>query len=136
MVWSTFGIHNLLALPAGMPYDAEFFCASVLPHIERNLCDGKHGKTLRGVYLHLDNAPAHNRKRSRQEIARTKATEAVHPVYSRDAVPSDFFLFGFMKGEMAGFTAKPPADILYEIHRIFQEISKETLMPVYGKWIT
>jgi hypothetical protein len=28
----------------------------------------------------------------------------VHPAYSPDAASSDFFLFGYLKGEMAGFT--------------------------------
>jgi hypothetical protein len=45
-------------------------------------------------------------------------------------------LFGHLKGEMAGFTADSPADILSDIRRIFQEISKETLVAVYDKWIT
>jgi hypothetical protein len=122
-----FGIPSLLGSPAGMQYDAEFFCASVLPDIERNLCDGKHRKTLRGVYLHLDNAPAHNAKRSRQAIARTKTTRIVHPDYSPDTAPSDFFLFVYLKGEMAGLTADSPADILSEIRRIFQEFSRKPL---------
>jgi hypothetical protein len=34
------------------------------------------------------------------------------------------------------FTANSPADILSEIRRIFQEISKETLMAAYDEWIT
>jgi hypothetical protein len=135
-IWSTSGIHSLLALPAGMRYDAEFFYASVLPDIERNLYDGKPGKTLRGVYLHLETAPAHNAKPSRQEITRTKAIKVVHPAYFRDAAPSDFFLFGCLNGEMAGFITTSPADIFSEIRRIFQEISKETLVAVYDKWIT
>jgi hypothetical protein len=124
IIWLTSGIHNLLTLPAGMRYDAGFFCASVLPDIERNLCGGKRRKMLRGVYLYLDNASAHNTKRSRQEIARTKATRLVHPAYSLDAVSSDFFLLGYLNGEMAGFTANSFADILSEIRRIFQEIPK------------
>jgi hypothetical protein len=60
----------------------------------------------------------------------------VHPAYSPDAAPSDFFEFGYLKSEMAGFTANSPADIFSEIHRIFQEISKETLSAVYDKCIT
>jgi hypothetical protein len=48
-----------------MQYDAEFFCASVLPGIERNLCDCKLKKTLRGAFRHLDNAQARNAKRLR-----------------------------------------------------------------------
>jgi hypothetical protein len=43
IIWSTSGIHSLLAWPAGMRYDPEFFCVSVLPDIKRNLCDGRVG---------------------------------------------------------------------------------------------
>jgi hypothetical protein len=133
IIWSTSGVHSLVALPTGVRNDAEFFCASVLPDIERNLCDGKHRKTVRGVYLHLGNAPVHNAKRSRQENARTKASRVVHPAYSPDIAPSDFFLFGHLKGEMTGFTWNSPADILSEIRRIFQEIPKESLVAVYDE---
>jgi hypothetical protein len=62
-----------------------------LPDIEKNLCKGKRRKTLPGVSVHLDNAPVHNAKRSRQEIARIKPTRVVHPAYSPDAAPSNFF---------------------------------------------
>jgi hypothetical protein len=117
-------------------YDAEFFCASVLPDIERNLCDGNHRKILRGVYVHLDKTAAHNAKRSRQDITRTKASRVLYPDYSPDVAPSDFFLFGHLKGEMGGFTANSPTGILSEIRRIFQEIPKETLVAVYDEWIT
>jgi hypothetical protein len=136
IIWSTFGIHSLPALPAGVRYDAEFFCAYVLPDMERNLCDGKHRKMRRGVYLHLGNARGHNAKRSRQEIARTKVSRVVHLAYSPDVAPSDFFLFGHLTGEMAGFSANSRADILSEIRRIFQEMTKETLVAVYDEWIT
>jgi hypothetical protein len=60
----------------------------------------------------------------------------VHPTYYPDAAFSDFFLFGDLKGVIADFTANSPAEILSEIHRIFQEISKETLVAVYDEWIT
>jgi hypothetical protein len=45
-------------------------------------------------------------------------------------------LFGHLQGEIAGFTANSPADILSEIRRIFQEIPNETLMAVRDEWIT
>jgi hypothetical protein len=60
----------------------------------------------------------------------------VYPAYSPDAAPSDLFLFGCLKDGMAGFTANSPADILSAIRRIFQEISKATLVAVCDKWIT
>jgi hypothetical protein len=56
--------------------------------------------------------------------------------YSRDSAPSDFFLFGYLKCEIAGFTASSAEDILSEIRRIFEKIPKEILTIVYNKWIT
>jgi hypothetical protein len=129
VIWSTSGIHSLLALPAGVRCDTEFFCASVLLDIQRNLCDGKHRKTLRGIYLHLGNTPAHNAKRSRQEIARTKASRVVHPACSPDATPSDFFLFGHLKGEMAVFKANSLLYILREVRRTFRKSQRRPLWP-------
>jgi hypothetical protein len=46
----------------------------------------------------------------------------VHPAFSPDHPTSDFFLFGFLKGEMVGFTANSPAEFLSEIRRIIREI--------------
>jgi hypothetical protein len=57
----------------------------------------------------------------------------VRPAYSPDAAPSDFFLFGYLKGGMASLTANSPAAHFYEIHWIFQEISNEILMAVYDE---
>jgi hypothetical protein len=118
-----------------MWYDTELFYASVLPDIERNLCDGKRRKTLRGICLHLDNVLPHNTARSQQEIARTKTAMVMHPDHSPNSEPSGF-LFDDLKSEMIGFTANSPADIPSEIHQIFQEISKETILAVYDEWIT
>jgi hypothetical protein len=45
-------------------------------------------------------------------------------------------LFGLLKGEMAGVAANSLADTLSEIRRIFQEMSKETLVAVNDECIT
>jgi hypothetical protein len=81
IIWSTSGIHSFLVLPTEVWYNTEFFSASVLPDIERNLCDGKRRKTLRGVFLPLDNALAHNAKGSRKEITRTKTKRVASLAY-------------------------------------------------------
>jgi hypothetical protein len=118
---------SLLALPAGVRYNPEFFCASVLPDIERNRCYGKRRKTLRGTCLHPDNAPAHNIKRPPQEIAGTKANQVAHPIHSLDGAPSDFFLLGHLRGEMAGFTASSAEDIPSVLRRIFEDSQRRFL---------
>jgi hypothetical protein len=52
----------------------------------------------------------------------------VHPAYSPDAAPSDFFLFSYLKSEKTSYTTHSPADILSEIRRISQESLKEILV--------
>jgi hypothetical protein len=59
----------------------------------------------------------------------------IHLVYSPDIAPSNFFLFGYLKCEMAAFTASSLEDILSEIHRSFAEIPREKLVAVYNEWI-
>jgi hypothetical protein len=73
-------------------YNTNPFCASVFSDVEQNLCDGKRGKMLRGIHVHLDDAPAHKAKRSQREITQTKADRTAHPAYSPDGAPGDFFL--------------------------------------------
>jgi hypothetical protein len=107
----------------------------ILFRLQRNLCDGKRRKMFRGIYLHLDMASVYNAKRSRQEITRTKANRVVHPSYSPDGAPSDLFLFGHLKSEMARFTAGSAEDILSVIPRIFERIPKEIPTAVYNEWI-
>jgi hypothetical protein len=65
---------------------------------------------LRGIYLHLNNAP------------------------------SNFFLLDRLKREMAGFTASSPEDIFSEIRHIFEEIPKELAVDnewvTWLEWVT
>jgi hypothetical protein len=118
------GTHNLLALLARMQQDAESVCAYVLPHIERNLCDGKRRKTFQGVHFYLDNAPAHNAKRPRQEITQTKVTRVMSPAYSPDAASSVLFLW-LPEGGDSWLHSELTADILSATRQIFHGISKK-----------
>jgi hypothetical protein len=59
-----------------------------------------------------------------------------HPVYSPDDAPNNIFLFGHLKREIAGFTARSPEEILSEIRRIFETIPREILTALYNEWIT
>jgi hypothetical protein len=129
-------LSSCIACWRAAPYVAEFFCPFVLPDLKKTLYEGTRRKTLRGIYLHHDMTRGPNAKWPQREIARTKATNVVHPVASPAVAPGAFFLFGDLKCEIAGVTASSPEDIFSEIHRIFAEVSKETLAALYNGWIT
>jgi hypothetical protein len=45
--------------------------------------------------------------------------------------PSDFFLFGYVKGKLMEYRAETPSDLLVRIQVILAEIPRETLKTVF-----
>jgi histone-lysine N-methyltransferase SETMAR len=133
--WSPAGISSLLAVPKGTTYDSSFFCTNVLADIFQQSSSHSRQKSLRGLSLHFDNARPHVSKVSILALRETKANHLPHPAYSPDLAPSDFFLFGYLKGAMAGRACTSENDLLSTIRAIFNEIPKETLTKVYREWM-
>jgi hypothetical protein len=60
---------------------------------------------------------------------------APHLPYSPDLAPSDFFLFGYVKGKLMGYRAETPSELLARIRVILAEIPRETLNAVFLEWM-
>jgi histone-lysine N-methyltransferase SETMAR len=52
--------------------------------------------------VHADNAHPHKSVASQQFMAQNAMVVAAHPPYSADLAPSDFYLFGHVKGLFRG----------------------------------
>jgi hypothetical protein len=61
--------------------------------------------------------------------------QAPHPLYSPDLAPSDFFLFGHVKGKLIGYHVETPSELLVRIRVILAEIPRETLNAVFLEWM-
>jgi histone-lysine N-methyltransferase SETMAR len=61
--------------------------------------------------------------------------QAPHPPYSPDLAPSDFFLFGYVKGKLTVYRAETPSELLVRIRVILVEIPRETLDAVFLEWM-
>jgi hypothetical protein len=57
-----------------------------------------------------------------------------HPPYSPDLAPCDFFLFGYLKQELAGRQYETPADLFSEVRGIIRGISGDLLRRVFEAW--
>jgi hypothetical protein len=68
IIWSVNGIVSLLALESGSRYNSTYFCDVQFPDMEAFLLSGTRKKTLRGYFLHLDNATSHNSQMSTLRI--------------------------------------------------------------------
>jgi hypothetical protein len=60
--------------------------------------------------------------------------QAPHSPYSPDLTPSDFFLFGHVKGKLMGYRAETLSELLVRIRIILAEIPRETLNAVFLEW--
>jgi hypothetical protein len=50
-------------------------------------------------------------------------------------VPSDFFLFDYLKGKLMGYRAEIPSELLVRIRAVLAEIPRETLNVVFLEWL-
>jgi hypothetical protein len=58
--------------------------------------------------------------------------QALHPPDSPDLGPSDFFLFGYVKGKLMGYRAETPSELLVRIRVILAETPREPLNAVFS----
>jgi hypothetical protein len=134
VIWSVNGIHSLLDVPKGMTYNSTFFCQSVVIDLIRNLGAHSRRRTLKGLFVHLDNARPHNSRESCECLKDFRATRIPQPAYSPDLAPSDFFLFGYLKLKLQGRTVQSRQGLILAIREVMGEISREKLISVYANW--
>ncbi len=78
------------------------------------------------LYLHQDNAPAHNALMTQARLMETGINLLPHPAYSPDMAPSDYFLFPHLKRELRGRHFANLAALKGEVSRILlDEIKPE-----------
>jgi hypothetical protein len=68
-------------------------------------------------------------------IRLTNSEERSCPQKSADLAPSDFFLFGYVKGKLMRCHAEIPYELLVRIQVILAEIPRETLNAVFLEWM-
>jgi hypothetical protein len=100
IIWSPSGLHSLLDIPKGEHCNSRLVANIVVPHVQTNFCSGTRRKRRKCWTVHLDNAPAHNSKRSQETLEATGTIRMPHYAYSPDLVPRDFCLFGNLKEKL------------------------------------
>jgi hypothetical protein len=127
-------LHALKTLPKGRKFNAQYYANDILVAISdwRRQTGGTRQNKL---WVHSDNAWPHTAKMSRDYIGLNRMKQAPPPRYSPDLAPSDFFLFGDVKGKLVGYCAETPSQFLVHIRVILTAIPRETLKAVFLEWI-
>jgi histone-lysine N-methyltransferase SETMAR len=121
-------------MPEGRTMNSTYFCETILPKVasvafqKRRLCRRK-------IMIHFDNAPIHNSKDSLEKIASLKMKRLKHPPYSPDLAPCDFFLFGYIKKQLAGRSFSTSEELFLAVHDVIEAISGEVILNVFHGWM-
>jgi hypothetical protein len=87
------------------------------------------------AHLHRYNAKPHN---SRFSIRKTEENGFIgvrQPPYSPDLASCDFFLFGYLKSQLAGKVFFDENDVKEVVRRILTEIPGNRLHSVRDEWV-
>jgi hypothetical protein len=93
---------------------------------------GVQGKKL---MVHVDNAPAHNSRTTRNFLEHNPLKRLPHPTDSPDISPSDFCLFGKVKRTLIGQNIPDETSLLDAVTEILNGISTDELQRVFRSWI-
>lgn len=95
--WTRKGIVTTDFLDKGIACNASYFSKLVTE------CKAKKRKTRNvPLWLLIDNAPIHTSKLAQDCIEECGFRQLIHPPYSPDIAPSDYYLFRHLKKELAG----------------------------------
>jgi hypothetical protein len=89
----------------------------------------------RKLAVHIDNAPTHNSRMTRHFFETGPLNRLPHPPYSPDISPSDFYLFGKVKGALVGREIPDEVELLDAVIEILSGISHDELQAVFRNWI-
>jgi hypothetical protein len=79
----------------------------------------------------LGHCAVHRSKASENFFAENHIVRVPYLVCNHDLAPSDFWLFGHMKGALAGHQFTGPADLLDGIQAALDEIQKSKLEQIF-----
>jgi transposase len=91
---------TLYELPEGETFNSKYMCERPLPDLRATRPFHRKGRTKPMIILHMDNTKHHRSKMTVQKIAESRMTSALHPPFSCDIAPPDFYLFGSQKDQL------------------------------------
>jgi hypothetical protein len=131
--WLRLGLPVIDTLPAGEKFTARYFSDNIVPQIaEQRPSDARQNRGRKFV-VHMDNATPHRAKLTKPGFKTQRRCEADHPPYSPDFAPSDFYLFGRLKGKWQEANSSLQR-IFWRGSRLTNAISREELESSFQEW--
>jgi len=117
-----------------MTANAVFYC-DVLRRLRENVrCKRPQKWQNQNLIIHHDNAPTHRSFKVSQFLAKNNMTVILHPPYSPDLAPCDFFLFPKLKLRMKGRRFDTIEEIQEKLQLVLDTIPKRDFQGCFQAW--
>jgi histone-lysine N-methyltransferase SETMAR len=134
IVWNSSGFHVITVPLKWFKLNASFYLTQILvpvPDWRRTHV----GNNNRKLLVHSDHARPHTATVTLQFMQHNLMRRAPHPPYSPDLVPSNFYLFGYIKQLLSGCEFGDRDSRLQGIREILWGIEKVTKEGVFRNWV-
>jgi histone-lysine N-methyltransferase SETMAR len=133
-VWNPHGFHLIKVLEKGRKFNACYYIAEILEPLSQWRSIEATGNK-RKLLVRADNARPHIAKLSTQYFNENRMKSALHPPYSPDLAPSDFYLFRYVTKCLAGLSFEDAGQLHAAVEGVPEGIEKVTLQAVFLEWM-
>jgi hypothetical protein len=130
IAWNPLESPLIVALSKGCTFNAEYYRDNILAALTQ-LQPQDDGRKLA---VHADNARAHTAQKCRTFCEENGLRLALHPPYSCDLAPSNFFLLDYVKERLKTMVFPSYEGLLDAIGKVATGVESETLTAVFGHW--
>ena len=124
--FSTSGFKVVRFLPIGTTIDSHY-CCELFRELARNTCPP--------LWVHMDNARPHRAKCTALVLEELEIVPLPHPPYSPDLAPSDFWLFGRLKGSLGSTRFSTLEELEKKLNEELHKITTAEIRRVYNEWV-
>jgi hypothetical protein len=122
------------ALPKWQKYNQEYVIQNILPPLLHEKLHFSRQKIAINFSGHMDNSIYHNGHRVIDELRRLTILRALHPPYSSDISPCDFWMVGDFKGKLKDCDLQGPKEILTVFEELWDKVTFQKLQMVFESW--
>jgi histone-lysine N-methyltransferase SETMAR len=130
IAWDSTEFVVVTALDSWCKFNAGYYVSEVLTPLSEWWCERGGGKFRKRI-VHAENARLQKATVSQQFMAGNAMVLAVHPPYSPDLAPSDFYLLGHVKGLLRGWSFEAGERLFSAVEGILGSFEKWTVTKVF-----
>jgi [histone H3]-lysine36 N-dimethyltransferase SETMAR len=121
--WDAHGIIFIDYLKKGKTINSDYYVA-LLERLKDEIAEKRPHLKKKKVLFHQDNAPCHKSMKTMAKLHELGFELLLHPPYSPDLAPSDFFLFSDLKRMLAGQKFCADEEVIAETEAYFEAKDK------------